>query len=335
MDPKSGRLSVEAEAPPIRVSRAAQWRVRIVDWGYTAATHIPWIRRVLPERLKSWARTAFVGRSLDDALHDDTTLVRFSVNGVNLTAPSHFVALYIGRQYEPLLVRWLQRHLSPGAVAVDVGAHIEFLSIIMSRAVGPAGHIVALEPAPENVRLLRRNLSANGSSNVQVVPSAAGDAAGKHAFHLTGSTDSHGFYDHPLTPTMSTIEVDVARLDDLLTGTVDLVKIDVEGAELDVLSGMDRIFREGLKYLVVEWNPACQLRAGRKVAELPERLTREGYSLTVLDDLRHRKAHGRGSSRTACEGRPRAVVVFEHCRPPSIADSRMTHSVRPQAHRTG
>lgn len=215
-------------------------------------------------------------------------MVSFRTQGISLTAPARFVHLYVARDYEPLLVGWLQQNLVQGSTVIDVGAHIGYLSIVMSRAVGTTGRVLALEPAPENLSFLERNLAANRVGNVKVIAAGASNQTGRRSFHLTGSSDSHGFYDHPLTATSETIEVETFRLDDLVTGAVELVKIDVEGAEIDVLEGMPRLLSERLDRLVVEWTPACQRAAGRDVGDLPRMLQSHGFSLTVLDDIRHR-----------------------------------------------
>lgn len=72
-------------------------------------------------------------------------------------------------------------------------------------------------------------------------------------FNSTKSSDIHGFYRHPLEPTARTEKVRRCPLDELVNGRVDLVKIDVEGAEIEVLAGMSRILSENRRVrLVVE-----------------------------------------------------------------------------------
>jgi FkbM family methyltransferase len=282
------------EATPVlvrgeRLPRATKLRLGLLAEFHRMAGRYPRLYQFADSRLGRSMRGRLIPPRLDEAFADETKPVEFRVNGVTLVAPAHFIKVYIQREYEPMLVEWIRNHVKPGATVIDVGAHIGFLSVVLSRAVGPSGHVIALEPAQENIRYLRTNLQRNRARNVRVEVLAADSHTGKRPFNITGSTDSHGFYDHPLTPTMSVIEVETISLDELLTSPVELIKIDVEGAELDVLEGMTQTLAAGSPdKLVVEWTPACQIRAGHRIDELPKRIRELGFTLTVFDDIEHR-----------------------------------------------
>ena len=207
------------------------------------------------------------------------------VGDVQLTSPPRFWPHYLQRDYEPVTCGSFEEHLQPGMTVVDVGAHIGFFASKAARIVGPTGRVIALEPSPENLPFLRRNAARNGSGNVAVHNMAASGETGSRTFNITGSSDSDGFYPHPLTDTVETFEVDTVRLDDLVEGPVDAVKIDVEGAELEVLDGMGRLLRDNRQMtLWVEWNPSCQKEAGQSPELLPERLRALGFDVVALDD---------------------------------------------------
>ncbi|NLY03161.1 MAG: FkbM family methyltransferase [Rhodopirellula sp.] len=127
-----------------------------------------------------------------------------------------------------------------GGIAVDVGAFIGRYTLAYARAVGPSGRVVAAEPLPANHRLLTRNVELNRYANVTCVPYALGSE----------TRDVQLMYDAE-TSTASTVGqlpravvVPQVTLDDLFETlgirNVDLLKIDVEGAELDVLAGSAR-----------------------------------------------------------------------------------------------
>lgn len=195
-------------------------------------------------------------------------------------APGRFRDWY--STFEPLTLAWLEAHLRPGMTAVDIGAHIGFVAARMAQLVGPTGRVVAVEPAPENLRYLRRNLRPYGD-RCKVVEAAVAATSGVAELKLTGSSDSHSLYEHPLTSTSRHLLVKQVPLDDLVDRP-DFVMIDVEGAELDVIAGMGRILRD-MPMLLIEWMPACQLAAGRRSEELTEVLEEVGYDLLVLDDV--------------------------------------------------
>lgn len=214
--------------------------------------------------------------------------VPYDIDGVRIWAPRRFVDNYVGREYEPGLTRLLHETLGEGGVVIDAGAHVGFLSILMAREVGAAGHVFAVEPSLENVGFLRRNLAANHVTNVHVLPVALTSTPGLVSFHLNESSDSYGLFDHPNTATTS-IEIVPAMSLDALFGDfdldrLDLVKIDTEGAEIEVLQGMAGL-RERFPAtpIVVEWFPAAYVNRGLDGDALPRHLESLGLSLEILD----------------------------------------------------
>lgn len=165
----------------------------------------------------------------------------------------------------------------------DIGAHVGFVALVMGRRVGREGTVHCFEPVEENLRYIRHNVAANSATNVTIHPFALGSEDGVRPFVLTNISDSQGFYPHPLAPSSGMIEVRQAALDGQIA-RLDLAKIDVEGAELDVLAGMKRLL-EGHPPMLVEWAPAWQLAGGHQPNELVEALTALGYTLRVLDDF--------------------------------------------------
>jgi FkbM family methyltransferase len=134
--------------------------------------------------------------------------------------------------WEADLMKLLQATLRPGGVFVDVGANVGFHTVLAAQLVGPTGRVVAVEPAPWTLELLRANVWRSGVG-VTVLPVAASDAPGRARLevdpgHRSGArvVDEGG------------VEVEAARLDDLLPNlAVDVLKVDVEGAEPLVLRG--------------------------------------------------------------------------------------------------
>lgn len=193
----------------------------------------------------------------------------------------------IGERFSTLLGnqrihRLMRPFLSPGAVIVDVGAHIGFNAIFAAHTVGTSGHVIAVEPADDNVAVLRENVHRNGLSNVSIVPSAAGGTGGTRAFFVRGACSAvNSFFEESVYASVSEVrEVRVVPVDDIVSGSADLIKIDVEGAELDVLDGMTRLLQVPHVRLVVEWHPLLQEKAGHAPGALPRALLDRGFSLT-------------------------------------------------------
>jgi FkbM family methyltransferase len=152
----------------------------------------------------------------------------------------------------------LRRCLPRGGVFVDVGAHVGYLTIIGARLVGPAGFAIAVEPVPANAQAIARNAALNGLANVRVVEAAGAAQAGEA--ELITVTDTlwtrlASVGGHPLESERSLVRT--VALDDLLEcgkipAVPDLVKIDVEGAELDVVEGMRALLEHRRTTLVCE-----------------------------------------------------------------------------------
>jgi len=123
----------------------------------------------------------------------------------------------------------------PGDTFWDAGAHKGYVTLAAARLVGPAGHVVAVEPSEENLRVLRRHVAWNRVPNVTVLPLALSDRHGEAAFGGRGDSLAFRLGHGPDT-------VPVRTLSELVTErsapAPRVLKLDVEGAEAAVLRGM-------------------------------------------------------------------------------------------------
>jgi FkbM family methyltransferase len=265
----------------------------------TPLAAVPWVRG-LGER----ARSRFLRRhpELGGAIAEGT------INGVRLLAPGDLLATFVDRRFDVASSARLRAYLRPGMVVVDVGAHVGYYTLLAAERVGRTGRVHALEPGPQNLELLRRNVELFARAPVTVHPVAAGAAEAVRSFHLASTGDASGFYEHPLAATAAVVEVRQVRVDRLVDGPVDLVKVDVEGAELEVLAGLAGLLDAGAApALLLEWNPACLRAAGRDPAEMFAWLDRNGYRCEGLDE-----DTGATLPATALLARERAGILPPH-----------------------
>jgi FkbM family methyltransferase len=214
-----------------------------------------------------------------------------TIDGVRL-AGNHVGQLYYLRELaegrDRFLVELLTRAAPPGGTAVDAGAHIGYLTVQLARAVGPQGRVFALEPEPAARRALARNLERNGvTAQVTVFPHALGAGPGRGVLHVGGGGETSSLA--PLAGERATAEVEVVALDDVLPETqrVDVVKLDLEGAETDALRGMSRILaRSPNAVLVVECNPGRLEAMGSSQEELLACLAALGLGVRLIDEDR-------------------------------------------------
>jgi FkbM family methyltransferase len=132
--------------------------------------------------------------------------------------------------------------LRKGMTFVDAGANIGYLSVLASRLVGPTGRVFCVEADPGNVEILRANLWRNGCSNARVLQVAAWDSAGDlnlvtNPAGGAGSTVDRDPEMHPGTP------IPALRLDELIGGGVDYLKVDCEGTDHRVVDGAAGLIR--------------------------------------------------------------------------------------------
>jgi FkbM family methyltransferase len=189
--------------------------------------------------------------------------------------------------------RMLDSLLHPGATVVDVGANIGYNTCYAAHCVGHSGRVYAVEPAQDNLTVLYANLFANSLTNIFVLPYAAGSRYEVKQFFLRGEISAVNslFRDNFYAAVTDTVEILTAPLDDLIPGTPDLVKIDVEGAELEVLQGMARMIDAPGLRLIVEWHPTLQQAAGHAPDALPRHLLAQGYTLHVVTHTSHALLH--------------------------------------------
>jgi FkbM family methyltransferase len=213
----------------------------------------------------------------------DLRAAQLHVDGFVVKIPRRDVPRY-REGFEPLTLTWVRDIVGPSMTVVDIGAALGMFTLHLASLVGPSGEVIAIEPAPRNAKLLAWNVRRN-HADVDIRRFAAASANCVRDFMLTDSSDSHGFYPHPLISPSRSIKVPSLRLDSVISHA-DFIKIDVEGAEIEVLDGATRLL-DARPPLVVEWVPACQEAAGHTVQELPDWLRRKGYSYEVFDELGH------------------------------------------------
>ena len=217
-------------------------------------------------------------------------LTAVEIEGMPVLMPEHEAAVFARFKFEQLTCDLLLQTLPVGGVMVDVGAHVGMVSLRAARRVGPSGHVHSVEPTPANGDALLLNAEANELGNVTLHRCAAGSARGVAALHSMGLSYLNSLVGaNPYNGELEAVEVPVEPLDELVHGRVDAIKIDVEGAELDVLAGAERVLAENPHAtLCVEWNPMWMRQAGHEPLELLDALAARGFRpALVADESRH------------------------------------------------
>lgn len=200
--------------------------------------------------------------------------------------------LFAAGCFEPNEFALLDRLLRPGMVFLDGGANEGAYAVFASARVGPAGRVIAVEPSPREIGRLRRNLALNDAGNVEVVEAALAEELG--SLTLTVAADEHsgqntlGAFVYEGVKSVDTRAVTATTLDDLVAQhkltALDIVKLDLEGAELRALRGAHLLLGELKPLLLIEASEVALNRQGGSSAALIDLLREENYVVLVFDE---------------------------------------------------
>jgi FkbM family methyltransferase len=195
--------------------------------------------------------------------------------------PQDFVDrfIYFWNMWEPNETKLVGRLLNRGGTFVDVGANIGYFSLLASKIVGSTGSVIAVEATPSTAERLRFNMELNKLGNVTIHDCAVAREEGTVRINARNDENS-GMNSLRASPTGKGWDVPCRRLDDLLAGKrIDLIKMDIEGAELLALQGMPRIIASPeAPDLILEICPPYLSALGSDHREIFRLLKEAGYS---------------------------------------------------------
>jgi FkbM family methyltransferase len=176
-----------------------------------------------------------------------------------------------------------------GAVVVDAGARIGAFTAKISAAVGEEGRIIAIEPEPRNFACLCKNIEANHLKNVVAIQKALWGQKRKLDIYLSGNAAAHSVYHDPFySSTDNSIDVEADTLDGILEGlgigSVDFIKMDIEGSEIEALQGMRKTLESNVRLAIASYHPV----EGRLAhAVITPQLIQHGFNTTYADGIVH------------------------------------------------
>ena len=206
---------------------------------------------------------------------------------------------HLSGDFEPAVQATLLKHLKPGMTFYDVGANGGFMSLLGACAVGPSGKVIAFEPHPAVARQLAKQMRINDMPQVEVVVAAVSDRIGAAKFSDGSITVMNSLA--RAKHAEHTIDVRTTTLDHeaQMRQPPDLLKIDVEGSEIDVIRGAEKMIRARQPILVVE------VHSAELAAQYDKLLAELGYE---TEDLRgHAISVAKSGERFSLYSRPRRL----------------------------
>ena len=230
-----------------------------------------------------------------------------------------FQSYILSSSWEELTTEMFKKVLKEGDVVVDLGANIGYFTLLAARLVGKKGKVYAFEPESINYSLLLKNIELNGYDNVVAVQKAVSDVNGKARFFLDkNDTGAHTLYQP--SDRGDYIEVKSVTMDEFFKDKkypINVIKMDVEGAEMAAFSGMGRIIRENknLKMFVEFYFPGIR-NSGNSPEEFARRLL-EDYHFAILaigeytKDKKYLKINSVDELLNLCRGERTANLFLE------------------------
>lgn len=223
-------------------------------------------------------------RSNKDFINVQGSKMYVNPKGLPQSFKKTFQSYMISSTWEELTTEMFKSVVKEGDIIVDLGANIGYYTLLAARLVGKKGKVYAFEPEPMNYSLLLKNIELNGYDNIVAVQKAVSDVNKRVKFFLDSKdTGAHSIYQPGNKGQF--LEVESVTLDDFFEGKghpIDVIKMDVEGAEMAAFTGMDRIIRENenLKMFVEFYFPGIE-RSGGSPQEFIRRLL-EDYRFSIV-----------------------------------------------------
>lgn len=250
------------------------WLVRAVG-----LVPISWLRAIGRLQWKHRALGGIVRWGAGVLKGGDATIQHGAGRGLRFN-PGPSNAGYLLGTTEPGIQKALAMLLHPGMTFYDIGANVGFLSVIGARLVGAEGTVIAFEPVPANADLTNQNAHLNGFSHLLVCSLAVGREDGEARFVLSSNPNwgKLAAVAGDAAEQQDETTVSLRRLDTVVRerelSAPDVIKIDVEGAEVDVLAGAEETLRRSRPAMVIELHGTNR--------EVEEALDRLGYRAAVL-----------------------------------------------------
>ena len=187
---------------------------------------------------------------------------------------------------EKSMVNLFTGSVTEGMTVVDIGAHFGYYTLLAARAVGIKGKVFCFEPEPSNYALLLKNIEENNYNNVVPIQKAVTNTTGSIKLFIAKDPSGHSIAcDNPL---QKAIDIDSITLDDFFRGReypIDVIKVDVEGAEMTILQGMRNIIAKNRQLnIFTEFNPGALTRTGYSPKEYFRLLTDYGFQIYMINE---------------------------------------------------
>ena len=190
----------------------------------------------------------------------------------------------LGVIYEENVTHFFKKYLRKDMTILDVGANIGWYSLLAAQLLNDNCKIFAFEPFSANAKLLLASKFENDFKSINVIQAAAGNQFGTVAFGSSGSNGQCKEIGNNVESILVSDTVNMVRIDDIIKEKVDLIKIDIEGAEYHALMGSINTIKNSLPIIFSEFTPtAMPSVCGIRWEEYLKFIIDLGYNIFVID----------------------------------------------------
>jgi len=231
-----------------------------------------------------WRLEAWLEKNKEKYAEFGPTTYRVKGRQYKVHPNTNFHLYMYGPKKNLSIVPLISKYAKPGNAVIDVGAHSGYFTICLSDAVGSNGKVYALEASPVIYAELRETVESNGLANVKTINKAVSDEIGHIDFFLAPNWKSEISSMRPGEGNRMVIEA--VKLDSVIPDSqaVSFVKIDVEGAEMKVLTGMKEIIQRDHPTMVIEISDPWLRELGSSSAEIFDFLHMHGYKIFAVGE---------------------------------------------------
>ncbi len=250
----------------------------------------------------------FKNNQRDQEIHKKTP-VEVELDGFSMyvAPPDGAIGKYIidNRSWEPHVTKTIRQCVKPGMVFVDIGANIGYFSMLAASMVGSSGKVIAFEPDQFNASLLYLNAQKNGFQNIEIYPFAVAESK---KIVVYDNLDGNGSISDPgdaLQTLTSRTVVHAVKLDDILhqENVIDIIKIDIEGAEHLALLGATALIQLHRPIIVAEFTPGgLENISGISGERFLQHIVDLNYTLSAI--------HGNGDIKRCGTSTAKALTFF-------------------------
>jgi FkbM family methyltransferase len=197
--------------------------------------------------------------------------------------------LYVFGSYELPTIHFLEKALKPGENVLDVGAQVGYTALVFSKIIGEKGRVFAFEPEKANYESLQKNFALNNLTNIETFKKAVAETSKTLRLYLSNDNNAgaHSTVFNDRTLKSDYEEVEAITIDSIMQQLpkISCIKIDVEGAEIDVIDGAKELLKRDSPFIVAELSAELQNVRGLSVGQFKERLFKEfGYSPFTIEE---------------------------------------------------